>query len=186
MGPKWIALACVAALAGSLAGCEPLYGGKPEHLRNPERKKKPPDAPDSGVQVKYVEDCSASMTGDPKLVRRQTAVANNLVGDGDTALQSSQHATDPAAAGGFVKDAIDKYRNALVKDPYNVDATLKLAEAYDLVLRKGCALAMLRRIAQLSNHPSFQKPANASADEVAQNPSLFKGYRKDAVAAVGR
>jgi hypothetical protein len=186
MGRQWIALACVAGLVGALGACEPLYGGKPEKLHNPERRKKPPEAPDTGPQVKYIEDCTASMNGDATHVRRQKPVSDTLVGEGDTALQSSQHATDPAAAGGFIKDAVDKYRNALVKDPYNVDATLKLAEAYDLVQRKGCALAMLRRIAALSNHPTFNKEANRDADEVSSNPSLFKGYRKDAVSAVGR
>jgi len=182
----WIALACVAGLAGLGAGCQPLYGGKPEKLHNPERKKKPPEPPDTGPQIKYVEDCSADFRGDPTKVRPQTIVANTLVGEGDTALQQSQKATDPAAAGGFAKEAVDKYRNALVKDPYNVEATLKLAQAYDVVQRKGCALAMLKRLGTLSNHPKYGKEANRSADEVNDNPGMFKGYRKDAVSAVGR
>ena len=79
----------------------------------------------------------------------QPAVAANLIDDGDTALSRSQKAADPATAGNAVKDAVDKYRNALTKDPYNPEATVKLAEAYDLVQRKGCALAMLRRLATL-------------------------------------
>ena len=36
------------------------------------------------------------------------------------------------------------------------------------------------------NHPKFQKAATPLVDEVADNPALFKGYRKDAVNAVGR
>ena len=85
----------------------------------------------------------------------------------------------------MIKEAIDKYRNALIKDPYNVDATLKLAVAYDKVLRKGCALAMLKRLAALSNNPKCASEANRNIDSIDANGQWFKGYRKEAMAAVG-
>ena len=52
MGRPWIALALVAAL-GSMTACQPLYGNRPEKLHNPERKRKPPEPPDTGPVVKY-------------------------------------------------------------------------------------------------------------------------------------
>ncbi|MGE5182734.1 MAG: hypothetical protein ACM31C_11755, partial [Acidobacteriota bacterium] len=80
----------------------------------------------------------------------------------------------------------DKYRNALIKDPYNVTATLELAVAYDKVLRKGCAIAMLKRLSALSNNPKWANEANRNIDSIDANGQWFKGYRKDAMAAVGR
>ena len=176
--------ACLAL--GTFTGCQALYGGKPERLKNPERRKKPPEPEVAEAPVKYVEDCTANFRDDPKLVRPNTGLANQLVGDGDTALQNANRAKDPASQAELIKLSIDKYRNALIKDPYNQDATLKLALAYDMVYRKGCALALLKRIASLQSNPKYAKAANAKADEVTDNASWFKGYRKDAISAVGR
>jgi len=171
---------------GSLGACEPLYGGKPEHLHNPEKKKPPPEAAESASEIKYVEDCTASFQDDPRKWHPQPPLARTLIDVGDTAMVSAAKATQADAQVGLIKDAIDKYRNALIKDPYNSDATLKLAVAYDHVLRKGCAIAMLKRLATLSNNPKFAVDANRQIDSVSDNGDWFKGYRKDAMAAVGR
>src|SRR6185436_7705289 len=112
--------------------------------------------------------------------------SNALVGDGDSTLAQMPKAKEPAAQAELIKQSIDKYRSALVKDPYNQEATLKLAVAYDMVYRKGCALALLKRIAALESNPKYKSAAKRVADEVADNGQLFKGYRKDAVSAVGR
>jgi hypothetical protein len=178
--------AFVVLVAGSVAACQPLYGGKPEKLRNPERKKKPEEPPEAAVQVKYIDDCVASFRDDPKNVRQDTGRANALVGDGDTALAQVPRAKDAASQAELIKQSIDKYRSALVKDPFNQEATLKLAIAYDMVYRKGCALALLKRLSALEANPKFRSAAKRAADEVADNAQLFKGYRKDAVSAVGR
>ena len=79
---------------------------------------------------------------------------------GDVALASSDKTKEDTAQVGLVRDAIDKYRLALQKDPYNADATLKLAVAYDKVLHKGCALAMLKRLASLASNPKFANETN--------------------------
>jgi hypothetical protein len=121
-----------------------------------------------------------------KLARSDTAAANRLIGDGDTALAQFSKATDPAAQTELIKQSIDKYRSALISDPFNQEATLKLAVAYDVVYRKACALALLKRIAALEANPKYKSAAKRVADEVADTPAMFKGYRKDAVAAVGR
>jgi hypothetical protein len=179
---------CVAIATGfvGMGACQPLYGNKPEKLHTPEKKKKPPEVADADVPVKYIEDCAADFHADPRTVRPQPGMAQPLTNDGDTALQGADKATDPMAKVGLIKDAIQKYINALKKDPYNADATLKLARAYDLVLRKGCAIAMLKRLAALSSNPKFAKDAQLKIDSIDDNSGWFKGYRKDAVAAVGK
>lgn len=182
-------LACLVLSTVSVAtlgGCQALYGGKPEKLRNPEKKKRPPEPPEAEIVVKYVEDCAADFRGDPTKVRPQTPMANQLVGEGEVALQSSDKAKDPASQAELIRVSIDKFRNALIKDPYNAEATLQLALAYDRVLRKGCAIAMLKRLASMELNPRFASPAKRAADRVTDNAGWFKGYRKDAVAAVGR
>ncbi|CAN5485718.1 hypothetical protein BH11MYX1_BH11MYX1_38490 [soil metagenome] len=169
-----------------LAACQPLYGGAPERLHTPEKKKRPPEAADAGQQIKYIDDCTAQFQDDPRKWHPVPAMARPLVETGDTAIASSDKTPEPNAKVGLIREAIDRYRLALQKDPYNADATLKLAVAYDKVLRKGCALAMLKRLSALTNNPKFATEANRAADAVGDNGVWFKGYRKDAMQAVGR
>ena len=168
-----------------LAGCQPLYGAKPEALHHVEKHKKP-DGADAPAQVKYVDDCNTDFRGDPKKEHPQTALAVQLISTGDTALAAASREKDEPKKVGLVKEAIDKYRNALVKDPFSIDGTLKLAVAYDEARRKGCAIAMLKRLAALSGNRTYQREANASIDSIDSNGQWFKDYRKDAMAAVGR
>jgi predicted Zn-dependent protease len=178
---------CVAFVASvGLSGCQELYGGKPEKLTTPQQKKKPKEEPIEEVKIKEIDECQADFRSDPKTVRQQTGISNQLTGEGDTALSNSDKAPDPNAQAGLIKDAIDKYRNALIKDPYNAEATLKLALAYDKVYRKGCAIAMLKRLAALSANPKYARVANPMIDSIGDNGQWFKRYRKDAITAVGR
>lgn len=168
------------------AGCQPLYGGKPEKLATPVRKKPPKEEPVAEAPVKMIEDCTADFRADPRTVRQQTPLSNDLTAQGDTALSNADKSTDPTAQAGLYRESIDKYRNALVKDPYNPTATLKLALAYDKVYRKGCAIAMLKRLATLAANPKFSRVAGAEIDSISDNGQWFKHYRKDAMSAVGR
>lgn len=178
--------ACLVWVAGSV-GCQPLYGAKPEKLKNPDRKRKPEEVAEKPPEIKYVEECTANFREEPKgKIRRETPRATALVGDGDTAIAQAPKTKDPASQAGLIKDGIEKYRSALLKDPFHAEATLRLAIAYDMVYRKQCALLLLKRIAALESNPEFSKSAKRAADEVADNGQLFKGYRKDAVQAVGR
>lgn len=167
-------------------GCQPLYGGKPEKLPPPPKKPKPKEAVEAEVPIKEIDDCQADFRGDPKTVKPNTPVSNQLTGEGNTALANSDKATDPAAAAGLIREGIDRYRNALIKDPYNAEATLKLALAYDKVYRKGCAIAMLKRLATLTANPKYAKAATSQIDSIDDNGQWFKRFRKDAMAAVGR
>jgi len=177
-----LVLACGAFGAGA---CSPLYGGKPEKLKNPERKKKPPEV-EVVAEVKYVDECNANFSDDPKKARPQPPMSRQLYDQAESALDQSDKVKEESMKVSLLKEAIDKYRNALVKDPYNVPATLKLAVAYDRVLRKGCAIAMLKRLASLSNNPKWTSEANRNIDSIDANAQWFKGYRKEALAAVGR
>ena len=179
-----LVVACL--LVGSV-GCQQLYGGKPERLRSPgDKKKRPAEAAGPETTVKYVDDCSANFRDDPKRVFRDKSGSATLVQAGDDSLSQALKLSDPAAQAESIRVSIDKYRNALQKDPYNADATLKLALAYDRVYRKGCALKLLARIATLEGHPSFRTDAKRAADQVNDSSEWFKGYRKEAIAAVGR
>jgi hypothetical protein len=177
--------ACLVMAGGSI-GCQALYGGKPEKLAKLERKTKPKEAEEKPPEIKYVEECSTNFRDDPKLARRDPSRANALVGDGDDTLAQASRAKDEGGRAELVRQSIDKYRSALVKDPYNAEATLKLALAYERVYRKGCVLALLKRIASLESNPTFKPQAKRVADSVADDGNMFKGYRKDAVQAVGR
>ncbi|HEY6173915.1 MAG TPA: hypothetical protein VIX73_05695 [Kofleriaceae bacterium] len=173
-------------VVGSGVGCQPLYGGKPEKLATPVRKKPPKEEPVVEAPVKMIDDCTADFRADPRTVRQQTSLSNDLTGQGDTALANADKSNDPTAQAGLYRESIDKYRNALVKDPYNANATLKLALAYDKVYRKGCAIAMLKRLATLAANPKFARVAGAEIDSISDNGQWFKHYRKDAMSAVGR
>jgi len=180
-----VCLVSILAL-GFTVGCQPLYGGKPEKLATPVRKKPPKEEPVAEAPVKMIEDCNADFRVDPRTVRQQTSQSNDLTSQGDTALSNADKATDPTAQAGLYRESIDRYRNALIKDPYNATATLKLALAYDKVYRKGCAIAMLKRLATLAANPKFARVAGAEIDSIGDNGQWFKHYRKDAMAAVGR
>src|SRR5262245_40045253 len=169
-----------------MAACQPLYGGKPEKLATPVKKKPPKEEPVVEAPVKMIDECTADFRSDPRTVRQQTSLSNDLTTQGDTALINADKSTDPTAQAGLYRESIDKYRNALVKDPYNPAATLKLALAYDKVYRKGCAIPMLKRPATLAANPKFGRAAGAKSDSISDNGQWFKHYRKDAMSAVGR
>ncbi|HEX3482003.1 MAG TPA: hypothetical protein VHT91_43615 [Kofleriaceae bacterium] len=184
---RWVfVLGSIGVLGGGVAGCEPLYGGKPEKLTTPVRKKPPKEEPIVEAPVKMVDECTADFQADPRTARPQSNVSSELTDQGTTAIANSDKASDPTAQAGLIREGIDKFRNALIKDPYNAAATLKLALAYDKVYRKGCALAMLKRLAKLATNPKFSRTANAEIDSIGDNNLWFRHYRKDAMTAVGR
>ena len=162
-----------------LAGCQMYQPGIPK-LKTPEpvaHKEVPP------VAVPYVEECTVDFTAQPPK-RRDPTVASRLVVTADTSLETAAQAKDDQAKVSMIRTSIQVYSDALVKDPYNAEATLKLALAYDRVLRKGCAIAMLKRLNKLATNPTFQ--AEPRIERVVDNTHWFKGYRRDALLAIGR
>jgi hypothetical protein len=174
----------VVGLCLGIAACKPLYGGPPEHIHTAGDVKPHPADPPPPPTI-YHEECQASFQDDPHKWNPKPKAAVPLIETGDTALASSDKAKEETAKVGLIRDAIDKYRLALQKDPYSADATLKLAVAYDKVLYKGCALAMLKRLASLAANPKFATDTSHALGAIGDNGTWFKGYRKDAMQAAG-
>jgi hypothetical protein len=179
-------LALAIVLGAGVTGCQPLYGGKPDKLPTPQRRKAPPTETVVDIPVKEIDDCQADFRADPKRVTPNSRIAKDLTADGVSTIIASDKIADPMAQANKLREGIDKFRNALIKDPYYIEATLQLALAYDRVYRKGCAIAMLKRLATLSAHPDFARQANAAIDSISDNGQWFKRYRKDAMTAAGR
>jgi hypothetical protein len=177
-------LLVVALLFFAAAACKPMYGDPAPRLKDPSKKNPPKGWYDEPVtQVTYVEDCEVNFSG-PPTTKRNATVAKQKVIAGDA---STSEASKPSASGTtrveMTKRGLQEYRDALIADPFNAEATLKLALAYDKVLRKGCAIAMLKRLEQLAGNPKFG--AEAAKSQVLDNEGWFKPYRKDALKALG-
>lgn len=178
--------ALVAACVLFAAACQPMYKHKADPLTTP--------PPRRGAKVAVVDDeplfidtCNVNFSA-PPAKKRQAPASQQLTIAGNSALQQQAPGTPrPATAQSVstIVTAIDNYRRALLSDPYNAEATLKLALAYDRVLRKGCALAMLRRLETLAANPTFQPDAEPMVQLVAANPHWFKPYHPEALKAVG-
>jgi hypothetical protein len=163
-----------------------MYGEKAPKLRNPvpvkpdlSKTSEPPVAqtPDNEVCEFYERDMP---------VPKRTAKTAELEQTGDARTQVFTKASDVNAKQDALIDAIDAYGRALASDPFNPDLTLKLALSYDKAYRKGCALALLKRLQRLSNNEKFAKKANPVINEVLDRKDYFQRYRKDAIDAVGR
>jgi len=176
----------LAAATLAFAACQPMYGAPAPRLKNPV-----PNHPVGGGEpppaaIVYVEECefhTTALSGKPK---RDIQKSQDYVVKADTNMAGADKAKQGKDKGDMLIDSIQEYGTALQKDPYNAEATLKLARAYDVVRRKGCALALLDRLQKLSNNPLFEKAATTQIDDVENNRAWFGGYRKDALKAVGR
>lgn len=168
-------------LLAVVAGCQSMYGQPSEPLLKV-RKLPHPAVPEVDPLVVYVDDCPTNFHADPTGIAIDKSRASQLTVRGDTSIQQAKRLDNPTARAEVVRDAIDQYREALIKDPYNAEATLKLALAYDQVNRRGCALKLLGRIATLESHPKFRIAARRMVDWVTDTPEWFQRYRKDAMA----
>lgn len=173
---KCLAFVCV------LAGCQPLYGGKPQPLKNPAVVPHK-DVAEVPAPVPWVEACTTDFHTPPTTtVRRDRAEQARALGDDAFAEADRPKPSKPPHD--LILAGFDHYRRALEANPYDTEATLKLALAYDRVLRKGCALALLHRLDTLSNSRQFHAPARRAIDLVYDNTSWFAGYRKEALAQI--
>jgi len=164
----------------ALAGCA-MYG-PPEHLHKVEPRPVPPGS-DVAAPLAYVDDCATDFHRDARVVRVLPRMAEALVQTGNASRDVAVKSTGSKQVE-LTVSSIHDYADALRADPYNASATLELAVAYDRVLRKGCALAMLRRLATLATNPKVAPDASDRVADVVDNPQWFRGYRKDALAAV--
>lgn len=173
----------VAALA--FTACQPLHGGSSEPLNQLGVKPRPavPVEP-----IAYVEDCAFDFHHKLPAAPSRTAVqaAVQLDQTADTKLARADQLAPAPEKFDAVNDAIETYSRALVVNPYDPDATLGLARAYDSVRRKGCALALLKRLGTLADHTKFAGVAAPVADSVGMHKTWFQGYRREALSALGR
>ncbi len=169
----------------TLAACAPMYGAPPEHLHPVGKPIVHTDPIEKAPPPVYVEQCTILHdTGKP---HRAPAVAQQRVAAGDAKLAAAAKEQVPAKQAVLFTDGIQQYRAALVQDPFDADATIGLARAYDNVLRKGCALKLLDRLAQLAQNPKISPRAKDAVQAVQDHDDWFKDYRsaaKDAVLGV--
>jgi hypothetical protein len=182
MGKTLLAIATLAFCA-----CQPMYGAKAPKPRDPQAVRHPavPPEPPKGPRP-TIDECNYKVVAAPKSVKVDRPRSEEATRRGDTAIGSYERATDAKAKSDLLIDSIQQYGNALEKDPYNPEATLKLARAYDVAARKGCALRLLGRIAKLADNPLFEKKANLVLDDLDNHKSWFEDYRREAMAAAGR
>ncbi len=175
----------VAPIMLVFAACQPMYSAPAARMRDPKPIQPPKGLPGEVVKVTYVEDCEVR-TSRTAAVKTDSRAAETLVRQGDTRLSTADRTPAPEDKGSLLTRSIEDYSAALVKDPFNAEATLKLARAYDKVLRKGCALVMLERLQKLADNPRYEPAATDQIDDVVNHRTWFEGYRKDALRAVGR
>lgn len=171
-----------------LGACSGPYSGSPEKLKKP-AKKPMPDEPVVVNEIKFVEECPVKFQEDPAKALQQhrsgKRAADTKVNQADELLDKAQSATDDTAKASQTVEAISKLRSALVDAPYHAEATYKLAHAYARARRKGCAVALLKRLADLQKYNDFAADAKRKIDEAETDP-VFQPFRKDANGAINR
>lgn len=180
------------ALSMGAGACSGPYSGKPEKARRP-KPEKMPDEPVAGpVEIKWVTECKASFQEDPVATgavakhKKNAGKVRPLVEQGRALLEQAtdDSATDEARAGS-VKEAINKLRTVLNDAPYQPEGTYYLAVAYARARRKGCALALLKRLAALETHPDYAADAKRMINTALDDGTL-KLFEKEMYEALGK
>jgi hypothetical protein len=173
------------AFLGTELGCATPYSGNPERLKKPRKKKKPePTAEEEAQKEQILDDkCRTNFFAEPTSRRNQT-LSRQLAKQADSLLVEADDQEGQARISS-VREAIGKLKNALSADPYGPEATYKMAVAYALVGKKGCSVALLERLQELTRHASAATEAERVVNRALRDPS-FELFRKDADAALGR
>jgi hypothetical protein len=174
------------ALATSTAACSGPWSGKPEKLKKPRKKKrpkeeKPPEQVAEDIEV--IEKCRTDFFGDEYKKRRRAKESRKMAKQADALLIEAEQTEGPRRIP-IVTEALGTLENALKKDPYGPEATYKMAVAYALVGRKGCALALLERLAELQKHPDVENEAYRMVQRAVRDQS-FANFEQDAKKALG-
>ena len=180
-----LATAIGLALSLPLAACSGPHSGKSEKLKKPRKKERPKDEPvaeEAGAAPADTK-CRVNFFAEPTKKRKAKA-ARSMAAQSDRILVEAESETDADRKVGLIVEAIEKLSNALRKDPYGPLPTFKLAVAYALANKQGCAIALLERLAVLQKHPDVEKEAGRVVKQALKDPA-FDGFRKDATAALG-
>lgn len=188
-GSRSIAVALTAVfLATSAAACGGLYSGKAEKVYKPSKKKEP-DVVVAPVEIKWNNECAAKLNEEPgaalKTHKKNEARVKQIAAQAEELLDAAANATDNKQKAGQTAEAIDKLRKGLVDAPYSSQATYDLAIGYARSRRKGCALAMLKRLAALEKYDDFNADAKRMINQALDNGE-FQPFRKEADEAMNR
>jgi hypothetical protein len=164
-----------------LAACK-LYGDPAAKMHTPDSQ---PAKPEAAAGPVYVKECPVDGPRVLKPAKPDEVAAAAGVHSSEVALAHYDTETNADQRVSLLKQSVDGYRTALVKDPYNVEATLGLAVAYDVAHRQGCALVMLHRLYELASHPKWSIPARSAIGRIGTTQRWFKDYRSEALVAVG-
>ncbi len=176
------ALIC-GAFSTAVVGCAHPYSGKSQRLKKPRKKKRPKkEKADETAKVEWDDKCRTDFFDKP--TKRRSPRSARALSKKATSMLLDAESQEESGRVRLVIDAINKLRSALKKDPYGPEPTYRLAVAYALVAKKGCALELLKRLAALKNHPDVEKEANRKAKQAAGDPA-FDGFKKEAEAALG-
>ena len=175
-------------LVTSGPGCGGLYSGKPEKVYRPSKKKEP-DVVVAPVEIKWNDECSAKLNEEPgaalKTHKKNEARVRQIAAQAQQLLDTAATTEDNKQKAGQTAEAIDKLRKALVDAPYSAEATYSLAIGYARARRRGCSLAMLKRLAQLEKYDDFTTTAKRLIGDALDNGE-FQPFRKQADEALGR
>lgn len=166
-----------------LSGCAHPYSGKPQKLKKPRKKKKPEVEEEVANAPELDEKCKANFFADPN-PRRKSRLGRSLASQADGMLQEAEGKEGQARIS-VVIDALSKLKSSLRADPYGPDATYKMAVAYAMVGKKGCSIALLQRLSDLTKMPEVGAKADRIINRALRDQN-FDLFRKDADAAMGR
>ncbi len=183
-----VILAAAFAAGSGLTACGGLYSGKAEKVAKPSKKKEP-EVVATVAEIKWNDECGAKLNEEPgaalKMHKKNEARVKQIAAQAQELLDAAATASDNKQKAGQTSEAIDKLRKGLVDAPYSVEATYSLAIGYARSRRRGCSLAMLKRLAQLEKYDDFNTAAKRLIGDALDNGE-FQPFRKQADEALGR
>jgi hypothetical protein len=125
----------------------------------------PPPSPEGPT------DCQPTTTRDqlPAVTYQQRSrdEAQDLAANGLRDLQAAEVAgIDKVEKERLITAAVQRFINALLADPYNIDATYNLAAAYARIGRPQCSINLLERLLQMRSHPSKSEDVEKKLDRL--------------------
>jgi hypothetical protein len=176
----------LAVVAVAATGCQGLYSGKAESMKKPPQTAVPLDVDEPPPPPPEITACNTNVHKSPAGVVRKRDVAQAAATRGDGILGQARREPDPKRRTADYLSGLGSYKDALLADPYHLDATLQMAVTYDDLHYKGCALVLLGRIGDMQANSLYAVDANRVADAVRATPQWFKTYRNEALKAVNR
>ena len=179
-----IALAMAVGFGVASTGCKHPYSGRAEKLKHPSKKSKPEATEEEIADAPVLDEkCRTNFFLEPT-TRRKEGLGRSLAKSADSLLTEAEDQEGQSLIS-TVTDALSKLSNSLKADPYGPEATYKMAVAYAIVGKKGCSIALLQRLNELTKMPDVAAEADRTVRR-ALSDQTFELFRKDADAALGR